>query len=68
MGNGMTISLDQILTWIQRAVQVVLILIFAVTLASKLGFRVPMIPTASAIELLYLCGAYALLTGRFKLG
>ena len=64
----MAITLSQVVTWVTQAIQLALILIFAVTVAQLFGVRIPMVPTMAPISLLYICGAWALLQGKVKLG
>ena len=54
--------------WTIRIVSLALLLIFAMSIANEYGFRAAYIPTMSSTQLLYMAGAWALLTGRFKLG
>lgn len=64
----MTITLNQVVAWINQAVTIALTLIFAVTIAQAFGFRIPMVPTMQPIQLLYFTAAWAFLTGRIKIG
>ncbi len=64
----MTITISQVVTWITQAVSIALILIFAVTIAQHFGFRIPMVPTMSPLNLLYFAAAWAFLQGKIKLG
>ena len=64
----MTISFGQVMSLITQAVQIALVLIFAVTIAQQYGFKIPMVPTMSPLNLLYFAAAWAFLQGRVKIG
>lgn len=64
----MTITIDQVVTLIVRAVTIALILIFAVTIAQQFGVKIPMVPTMAPLNMLYFAAAWAFLQGKVKLG
>jgi len=64
----MTINFSQIMTLIQQAVSITLLLIFVVTIAQAYGVRIPMVPTMPPLNLLYFAAAWAFLQGRIKFG
>lgn len=59
---------DRVITFVQWIVGVTLALVFAATLAEHLGLSQRIIPAMDAYKLVLLAGAWALMTGRFKIG
>ena len=64
----MTISVAQVRDAVSLAVDLALLLIFAVVIVSHFGVSIPMVPTMQPLTLLYLTAAWAFLKGRIKLG
>lgn len=55
--------INQLVAWLTQAVSIALLLLIAATVASKFGFRIPMLPANNETALAWLCGAWWLYRG-----
>lgn len=63
----MTVNLDQIITWVRRAIVVVLTLMFAVMLLQMLNVSIGLVPLIDPLKMLYAAAGWAFLSGGVKL-